>query len=48
MAIFFAIGAWLSDDEFGAKFRDVTAEPEAEAKVPEWIEATVGDVDVES
>lgn len=39
----FSTGAWLSDDEFDAKFSEVAAGRKAEAEVLEWSQASVGD-----
>lgn len=38
----FSTGAWLSDDEFAAKFSRVTGVQKAE--VPEWVEGPVDDI----
>lgn len=40
----FSTGAWLSDDEFDAKFREITAVPKAEPEALEWSETSIGDV----
>lgn len=40
----FSTGAWLSDDEFEAKFSGVTAERNAEGEALELSEASTGDI----
>lgn len=40
----FSTGAWPSDEELEASYREQAADSEAEAEALEWIEVTAGDV----
>lgn len=40
----FSTGAWLSDDEFDAKFSEVAGRRKVEAEVLECLQASIGDV----
>ena len=39
----FSTGAWPSDEEMEASYREQAADPEAEAEALKWIEGTLED-----